>query len=96
MQMLICRLFLLFRCIVSDRAIAPIYLERTATFTALVRVAFVAMGYLNIKRRLAVGAIHILLPRITTGLHRLPVPTNNSVLAGGQGLASFPLRPAPD
>jgi hypothetical protein len=25
-----------------------------------------------------------------------PVPTNNSVLVGGQGLASFPLRPAPD
>ena len=24
------------------------------------------------------------------------VPTNNSVLVGGQGLASFPLRPAPD
>ena len=26
----------------------------------------------------------------------LLVPTNNSVLVGGQGLASFPLRPAPD
>jgi len=32
----------------------------------------------------------------SAGVHPKVVPTNNSVLVGGQGLASFPLRPAPD
>ena len=66
---LICRLFLLFRRIVSDRAIASIYLERTVE---LVCVTSIAMEYLDIERSLAVGTIYILLTGKTARLHRLP------------------------
>ena len=59
MMILIYRLFLLFRRIVSDRAIAPIYLERTAAFTAMVRLLAHRIVHANGEQFTTVRAIDL-------------------------------------
>jgi len=74
-------------------AVNPVFERRVRRATlAVVVTVFIVAAFVIVSFGLTLGFQVARRAR----LNSTPVPTNNSVLVGGQGLASFPLRPAPD